>query len=174
MYCTFIGNVLKVYNAFPNVSSIKRFFLTINNIVNPFPATSYDPFDVSILYTNGTAFESGVLPAQITTTAGQSICTISSSTNNFVYARGSIQISYQSSFITTFNNSYKLLLSMNTTYSNDPLLTSISPQITGYSSIGVSGSLQFNLNYSTTVNVSLLFPPSTMKVNNLIFIQAYV
>lgn len=63
---------------------------------------------------------------------------------------------------------------MNTSYANDPLSTSISPQITGYSVIGISGSFKFTVNYSTTVNVSLIFPPSTMRVNDLIYMEAYV
>ena len=63
---------------------------------------------------------------------------------------------------------------MNTSYPNDPLVTSISPQIIGYSSIGVSGSFKFSINYSTIVNISLIFPPSTMKINDLIYIEAYI
>lgn len=58
---------------------------------------------------------------------------------------------------------------MNNSYINDPLSTPISPLINGYSSIGVSGSVKFTINYTSIINISLIFPPSTMSVNNMIY-----
>jgi hypothetical protein len=58
---------------------------------------------------------------------------------------------------------------MNNSYFNDPLSTPISPQISGYSAIGVSGSVKFTINYTSIINISIIFPPSTMSVNNMIY-----
>jgi len=63
---------------------------------------------------------------------------------------------------------------MNMSYSNDPLLTQITPQISGYSTLGNIGKYTFQINYTTAINISLLFPPSTNGVNSFIFIESYI
>ncbi len=108
----------------------------------------------------------------MTTTPGQSTCTITSYTNNFVYSRGSILITYQPAFPTSTPN--KLLISLNSTYTNDALSTLINPQITNYAQIGTAGKYTLDINYTTTINITLLFPPSTKPVASMIFLESYI
>ena len=63
---------------------------------------------------------------------------------------------------------------MNTSYKNDLLSTAINPQITGYSTLGNIGKYTFQINYTTAINISLLFPPSTEGVDNFIFVESFI
>ncbi len=53
LYCTYTGYVLKLWNAFQSASSVKRFTLEVNNVMNPFPAKVYEPFSVVIYKSDG-------------------------------------------------------------------------------------------------------------------------
>ncbi len=87
-----------------------------------------------------------------------------------VNARGSILISYESNYISITNESYKMHISMNTSFREDPLSTMINPQIAGYSTLGNIGKYTFQINYTNTINITMSFPPSTKTVDNFIFI----
>ncbi len=50
---------------------------------------------------------------------------------------------------------------MNNYYLNDPLSTNINATIAGYSSFSNIGSYSFQINYTNSINISLLMPQST-------------
>ena len=91
-----------------------------------------------------------------------------------VSARGSILINYESSYISITNTSYKMHISMNTSYREDPLSTLINPQIAGYSTLSNIGRYTFQVNYTTGINISLLFPPSTKALESFIFVESFI
>jgi hypothetical protein len=63
---------------------------------------------------------------------------------------------------------------MNTFYTDDPLSTMINPQITGYSTLGNIGRYTFQINYTTAINITLMFPPSTKPVDRFIFVESFI
>ncbi len=65
-------------------------------------------------------------------------------------------------------------ISMNTSYTDDPLSTMINPQIAGYSTLGNIGRYTFQINYTTVINISLMFPPSTKTVDRFIFVESFI
>jgi hypothetical protein len=64
---------------------------------------------------------------------------------------------------------------MNSIYPGDTLSTNINPVIAGYSSLGnIGSSYNFDITYSSLINISLLMPPSTKAITKFIYIQAYI
>jgi hypothetical protein len=63
---------------------------------------------------------------------------------------------------------------MSNTYPGDPLASNINATISGYSTLGNIGSYNFQINYTTSINISLNMPPSTKTVSNFIMIKASI
>jgi hypothetical protein len=83
-------------------------------------------------------------------------------------------ISYQSSYVSTILSYYKMRINMNNFYPNDPLSTNINTTISGYIPFSNIGSYLFTINYTSSINISLLMPPSTEGSANFISIQSYI
>ena len=71
-------------------------------------------------------------------------------------------VNYQSNYAANITDQYRMSVIMNNYYLNDPLQTNVNAGISGYSSLGNNfGSYNFIINYTNTITISLLMPPST-------------
>jgi hypothetical protein len=169
--CNFAALKLTVKDGFTTDTDIVSFNVRVTGITNPFPAATYSPFTVSFLYPNATE-ESGLSSVSLTITAGVSTCA-STLTDGVVSNRGTIDITYTSTYITdpTADN-YQLKILMAQSYPTDPVDTDVSPTL-NISSTQLSTYL-FSAAYTTQFSITLLMPPSTEPEPSFISIRSFI
>lgn len=96
--------------------------------------------------------------------------------NELVFARGQVKISYVSTYIIgASNSSYSLNIQMDNYYSLDSTQTSINPaftpEVTAFQPLGTAS--LYTLEYVTAVTVTMLMPPSTQNMGNFITVSSY-
>lgn len=145
--------------------------LTVNNILNPFPAITTSSFIISFFYANQTLIDYSQSPINVGLTTGTATCA-KTITNGIVYNVGTILVNFTQKNLITNGSIVYLMISMSRSYSTDPNSTNINPSI---QSSNVSGTYNFYLLYQTSgFNISMLMPPSTQSVNNFITVTSYI
>lgn len=162
--CSFSGSSLYVSQIFVNGSllSSNSFTLSVSNIANPSPAGTYTPVNfIAIIAANSSTVQSGSASVGITITEGAASC-LATTTNPYAFQNGQITVTYTSNYIPSGSSAYDILISIPTTYPDDPTATSLNASLSLSASLAVyPGVYVYQATFANSFTISMLMPPST-------------
>ena len=153
---------------------MSTFTITVTNVVNPIPATTYIPVTKIEVRDISNAIISTAVSTSPVTIEPQTIqCSVNLVSNTKVFAQGTIEVTYPSLFINNNSAGYSLAASMPQYYPDDATQTLISPTFgttTTLQNVGANNLYTFN--FVSPFTIHMLMPPSTKPENNIINITS--
>ena len=164
---------------FPALFSNSTFFglttftVTVTNVVNPAPATTYTPVsNVEVTDSSGAIISTVAASSTIAIESQAITCGIRLVNNNLVFALGIIEITFPSTFVNTTSGS-SLSVIMDHFYPNDGTQTLINPVFNqGETTQNLGAKYIYTFSYLSQFNVTMLMPPSTKPEINFMNITS--